>query len=744
MIVALGLIVSGCIPVVPPAEQVTTPAKTDGECNVTVELRDSNNMLITNSGATIIYQPGSSGAYVNFGDGAINADGTETAVVPAGRHRFCLTYQNCTQEKQLWVGEGSIVTYQTHLVTVELKNSSGNLIQNFNATISWQPGSSGSYVQFGSNAELQANGQTSMETLPLTHRFRMTYLGTTQEKQTNSATVTYQTRLVTVELRDASNNLVTGNNATIVWQPGGSGSYVPFGSNAELQNKGWTSMETLPLTNRYRMTYLGKTKEKQSDATIVTYYVSDFQMNQPPVLDPIGDKTVNEGELLSFTISATDPDGNVLTYSTSKLPTGATFTAGTKVFSWTPGYDQTGTYPGVHFEVSDGSLVDSEEITITVVNIDKVAPSGSITINSNAVYTKSTNVTLNLSATDAVGVTGYRVSNGTDASGASTVTVSSTISFIADILWSILTVDDTKTVAVQYCDAVGNWSPNYTDSIIMDQTPPTLTWGAITPTPNADGWNNTEVTITFTTDDNLSGVASTSLSSPLTFTSEGQNQTQNVTVMDNAGNSATFTSPVVNIDWMPPVVIVTLPNSGVYLLNQVVSATWSATDNLSGVIPPKTGTIPIDTSSVGTKTLTVPAGTAVDYAGNPSAVVTANYSVVYAYSGILPPINEDGSSIFKLGSTVPVKFQLRDADGYFVTNAVAKIYLLKISNSVVPNGEIEAVSTSAATTGNLFRYSSDGNQYIFNLATKGLSTGTWRIRIELNDGTSKYVNISLK
>ena len=37
--------------------------------------------------------------------------------------------------------------------------------------------------------------------------------------------------------------------------------------------------------------------------------------------------------------------------------------------------------------------------------------------------------------------------------------------------------------------------------------------------------------------------------------------------------------------------------------------------------------------------------------------------------------------------------------------------------------DMEAVSTSAADTGNQFRYT--GGQYIFNMATSGLSTGTW-------------------
>jgi len=204
---------------------------------------------------------------------------------------------------------------------------------------------------------------------------------------------------------------------------------------------------------------------------------------------------------------------------------------------------------------------------------------------------------------------------------------------------------------------------------------------------------------------------------------------------------------VVGVDDQPPVVTITLPDtglgSGVYLLNQVVSATWLATDAASGVVPPDTGTIPIDTSSVGTKTLIVLAGTAVDNAGNTSAQTTASYSVRYNFGGILQPINPDGSSIFKLGSTVPVKFQLRDANGAFVPNAVARISVAKLSGGIFGD-DVEAVSTSAATTGNLFRYSSDGNQYIFNLNTKPLSAGTWRITIALDDGTLQYVQISLK
>lgn len=142
---------------------------------------------------------------------------------------------------------------------------------------------------------------------------------------------------------------------------------------------------------------------------------------------------------------------------------------------------------------------------------------------------------------------------------------------------------------------------------------------------------------------------------------------------------------------------------------------------------------------MGIKTFNV---VAADNAGN-QITKTVTYYVIYKYSGILPPVKTDGSSVFRLGSTVPVKFQLQDASGIFVNNAVAKLYVAKIDNGIVGE-EKEAISTSAAATGNLFRYDNTENQYIFNLATKGLSAGTWQLRISLDDGTSKYVNISLK
>lgn len=133
---------------------------------------------------------------------------------------------------------------------------------------------------------------------------------------------------------------------------------------------------------------------------------------------------------------------------------------------------------------------------------------------------------------------------------------------------------------------------------------------------------------------------------------------------------------------------------------------------------------------------------ATDSNGN-STLAYQNITVSYKFGGFLQPINNDGSSIFKLGSSVPVKFRLYDANDNYVSDAVAKIYISKITDTVL-GSVTEPVSTSASTTGNLFRYDSSDNLYIFNLSTKPLTKGSYSIIVQLNDGMEYSVTISLR
>lgn len=122
--------------------------------------------------------------------------------------------------------------------------------------------------------------------------------------------------------------------------------------------------------------------------------------NLPPVLAPIGNISGQEGGLIEFTVSATDPNGDLLTYSATNLPPGATFDTATGVFSWTPGYDQAGNFENIVFTVIDNANplgVDSELITITVGDVNRkpiVTTPGAITSNEYQL------VTFTVSATD--------------------------------------------------------------------------------------------------------------------------------------------------------------------------------------------------------------------------------------------------------------------------------------------------------------------------------------------------------
>jgi len=146
-------------------------------------------------------------------------------------------------------------------------------------------------------------------------------------------------------------------------------------------------------------------------------------------------------------------------------------------------------------------------------------------------------------------------------------------------------------------------------------------------------------------------------------------------------------------------------------------------------------------TAVGTCTVTASQPGDARYA--PAIPQTQTFAVYHAWSGILQPINANGSSVFKLGTVVPVKFQLTGGSAA-ITTLGAKLTIAKVANGIAGT-DVEAVSTLNADSGNVFRYDVTSSQYVFNWGTKGLSEGTWQIRIDLLDGnTGRTVIVSLK
>jgi len=88
--------------------------------------------------------------------------------------------------------------------------------------------------------------------------------------------------------------------------------------------------------------------------------------NNLPVLDPIGNKAINETETLAIDADATDSDSDTLTYSCNRTDLFADFNSATGAGNWTPGYGDAGIYY-VDFGASDGyGGIDNETVQITV------------------------------------------------------------------------------------------------------------------------------------------------------------------------------------------------------------------------------------------------------------------------------------------------------------------------------------------------------------------------------------------
>jgi hypothetical protein len=124
------------------------------------------------------------------------------------------------------------------------------------------------------------------------------------------------------------------------------------------------------------------------------------------VLGVIGAKTVAENAALTFTLSATDADGDAMTYSATGLPTGATLNSSTGAFSWTPTYAQSGTHSVVFTVTDSNSATDTETVAITVSNTNRapvLAVIGAKTVAENAALTFTLSATMRWGYTNLFG-----------------------------------------------------------------------------------------------------------------------------------------------------------------------------------------------------------------------------------------------------------------------------------------------------------------------------------------------------
>lgn len=136
-------------------------------------------------------------------------------------------------------------------------------------------------------------------------------------------------------------------------------------------------------------------------STAILNIIGNTATNSPPALAAIPNHTINELTTLTFTNSATDPDGDSLTYSLDPgFPSGATVNSTNGVFTWTPSEAQGPSTNNITVRVTDNGtppLSNTKSFTVIVNEVNSapvLAP-----IADHTIHAEST-LTLTNSATD--------------------------------------------------------------------------------------------------------------------------------------------------------------------------------------------------------------------------------------------------------------------------------------------------------------------------------------------------------
>ncbi len=145
---------------------------------------------------------------------------------------------------------------------------------------------------------------------------------------------------------------------------------------------------------------------------------------------------------------------------------------------------------------------------------------------------------------------------------------------------------------------------------------------ALSPAPNAAGWNNSPVTAHFTC--TASGATVTNCPADKVISTEGVAQTVSGTATDSAGHTASVTSAPFSIDLSAPSISVALspaPNAAGWR-NGPVTAHFTCSDSGSGV-----GVCPPDQVVTGDGADQTVTGSATDQAGNTATVTSESFSI---------------------------------------------------------------------------------------------------------------------
>jgi len=216
--------------------------------------------------------------------------------------------------------------------------------------------------------------------------------------------------------------------------------------------------------------------------------------------------------------------------------------------------------------------------------------------------------------------------------------------------------------------------------------------------------------------------------------------TVNCSATNSRNKTAEGSFSITVVDTTAPIVVLNgITNGATYTLGAVPAASCSATDSVTGIAVQATLSISGGTAnSVGHFTATCSG--AQDGAGNVAAPVSASYDVDYLFNGFFSPVSNNKT--FKLGSTVPLKWTLQNAQQGFISSfsSIAAVQVAP-DPSCLAGGE--GVPFDAGSAGNSGLQFID-NTFQFNWKTTGLASGCYVASVTLDDGTRKTVFVTLR
>jgi predicted extracellular nuclease len=216
--------------------------------------------------------------------------------------------------------------------------------------------------------------------------------------------------------------------------------------------------------------------------------------------------------------------------------------------------------------------------------------------------------------------------------------------------------------------------------------------------------------------------------------------TVNCSATNSRNKTAEGSFSITVVDTTAPIVVLNgVTNGATYTLGAVPAASCSATDSVTGIAVQATLSISGGTAN-GVGHFTATCSGATDGAGNVAAPVSASYDVDYLFNGFFSPVSNNKT--FKLGSTVPLKWTLQNAQQGFISSfsSIAAVQVAPDPSCLAGGEGVPFDAGSAGNSGLQFQ----DNTFQFNWKTTGLAAGCYAASVSLDDGTRMTVFVTLR